>query len=128
MRNMRLRKIIFKRQSWSKWKKIKKKADVWRKPKGHNSKLRKKCQGYGKMPDPGYRVPKEIRYLHPKGKKEILVYNVEDLEKYNPEEYVVRIGGTVGRRKKILIYQRAKEKGFWVLNPPKAIEEKTGEE
>ncbi len=116
---MRLRKIIFKRQSWAKWIRIKRKADVWRKPKGYNSKLRKRMQGYGRMPDPGYRVPKEVRYLHPIGKKEVLIHNPKELEKYDPKEYVVRIGGAVGLRKKIDIYKKAKEMGFWVLNPPK---------
>ncbi len=119
MIGMRIRKIIFKRQSWAKWKKIKRKADVWRKPKGHNSKLGKKVQGYGRMPDPGYRVPKDIRYLHPKGKKEVLVYNLKDLEGLNPNEVVLRIGGTVGKRKRLEIFKVAKERGFWVLNPPK---------
>ncbi len=114
---MKEKRFKFRRQKWVKLARIRRKADSWRKPYGHNSKLRQKRKGYGRMPCSGYGNKKELKYLHPCGLKEILVHTPSELEKYDPKECCVRIAGSVGRRKRILIIEKAKELGFKVLNP-----------
>ncbi len=64
----------------------------------------------------GYRSPKAVRGLHPSGLEDVLVYNVKDLEKLNPETQGARIASTVGKRKKIEIIKRARELGIRILN------------
>ena len=44
------------------------------------------------------------------------VYNVEGLEGIDPKSQAVRIGGTVGTKKRIVIQDRADELGIRVLN------------
>ena len=88
----------------------------WRKPHGINSKVREKLKGKLPMPTVGYRSPKEMRYLHPSGFKEVLVNNVKDLEKASEKE-AVRISSTVGKRKRSEILKKAGEMKLKVLNP-----------
>ena len=44
------------------------------------------------------------------------MYNVEGLEGIDPKSQAVRIGGTVGTKKRIVIQDRADELGIRVLN------------
>lgn len=89
----------------------------WRRARGSQSKLRKKIKFKGKMPSKGFRAPKELRYLHPSGYKEVLVYNPDDLEKIDPEKEAVRISARVSKRKKAEIVKKAEELKIKVLNP-----------
>jgi len=89
----------------------------WRRPKGLHNKMRKRFAHKPPMVDIGYRVPRIVRGLHPSGFKEILVHNVNDLEKIDPKTEAARIAHTVGRRKRIQIERRALELGIRVLNP-----------
>ena len=66
--------------------------------------------------DIGFRGPAEVRGLHPSGFEEVMVYNVEGLEGIDPKAQAVRIGGTVGTKKRIDIQERADELGIRVLN------------
>lgn len=96
----------------------KKKLDpAWRKPKGHHNKMRRQLKAKGALPRPGYGSPRAVRCLHPSGYREALVHNERLLEGLNPERDAVRIGRTVGRRKREGIQQKALEQGFKVLNP-----------
>ena len=72
------KKPKFKKQGSNYLKRVK---NRWRKPRGVDSKLRQKEKSKGCIPKVGYRSPKSTRYLHPSGFKEVLVYNVNDLEK-----------------------------------------------
>lgn len=90
--------------------------ESWRRPRGIDSKMRLKKKGKPPLVSIGYRNPKLVRGLHPTGFKEVLVHNVKDLEKVNPDREAVRIAGTVGRRKRIEIIQKADELGIVVLN------------
>lgn len=104
----------FKRQEWFRYKKL---GTAWRKPRGLHSKMRKH-KGY--RPDVvsiGYGSPSKSRFLHPSGFKEVMVYNVKDLEKIDPESQAARVGHSVGTRKRIVIEEKAEEKGIRVLNP-----------
>lgn len=69
------------------------------------------------MPTVGYRSPKEMRYLHPSGFRELLVNNVNDLGKVNAEKEAVKIASAVGERKRSEILKKAEEMKIKVLNP-----------
>jgi large subunit ribosomal protein L32e len=94
----------------------------WRRPKGLDNKMRRKIKGWPSTVNTGYRGPKKARGLHPSGYEEVIVRNVDDLEKINPVLQAARIAHTVGIKKRAQILLRAKEKGIHVLNPPKTPE------
>lgn len=119
-RLLRLRKKIKEKkptfvayESW-RYKRVKKR---WRSPKGIDSAVRHKRKGLPKAPSIGYGTPKKIRGLHPSGFEEVLVYNVQDLEKVDPEKQAIRIANTVGGRKAVDIMDAAEAKAIWLLNP-----------
>lgn len=126
---LKLRRILkrkkprFIRQGGKSLKRLRKK---WRAPKGSQSKLRKHKKSRGFIPHPGYGSPKSVRGLHPSGFREILVYNINDLNKINPKIDACRIGKTVGKKKKLEIMKKAEEMKIKVLNPLK-IEKKAEE-
>ena len=91
--------------------------DTWRRPRGQDSKQRKKLKGYGKMPTVGYRQDKRIRGLHPSGYEEVLIRCVDDVHNVDPETQAIRIASTIGKRKRLEIMKIAEEKGIKVLNP-----------
>lgn len=96
---------------------LKRVKSPWRKPQGINSKVRAKLKGKLPMPTAGYGAPKKLRYLHPSGFKDILIYNVKDLEKVTAGKEAVRIAATVGKRKRNEILKKAEEMKLKVLNP-----------
>jgi len=108
------KKPEFLKQGAKYLKRIKKR---WRKPRGRDSKLRRKEKSKGKWPNVGYRAPKSLRGLHPSGLEEVLIRNVKDLEKIEKGKQAGRIAHTVGKRKRMLILERAKELSIRILNP-----------
>ena len=107
------RRPAFKRQEWFRYSKL---GENWRKPKGIHSKMKRGLKRRPPMVEVGYRGPAEVRGLHPSGFEEVLVYNVEGLENIDPKKQAVRIGGTVGTKKRMAIEDRADELGIRVLN------------
>jgi len=95
--------------------KHKKLKDSWRRPRGHQNKLRKGKKSKGKKPNVGYGT--QDKGKHPSGYYEKIVHNTKELEDVNEEEEAVRIGGTVGKRKKKEITENAEKMGLKVLNP-----------
>ena len=89
----------------------------WRKPKGLDNKVRKSIKGWPRRVKVGYGGPRQVRGYHSSGHAEVLVQNVHDLMKAVPEKDVVRIGRTVGARKRVEIIKRASELGLRVVNP-----------
>lgn len=107
------RRPAFKRQEWFRYSKL---GENWRKPKGIHSKMKRGLKRRPPMVEVGYRGPAEVRGLHPSGFEEVLVYNIEGLEGIDPKKQAVRIGGTVGTKKRMAIEDRADELGIRVLN------------
>ena len=105
-----------RQESW-RYKRIK---ENWRRPRGLDSKMRRKIKGWPKCPEVGYRGPKAVRGLHPSGYEEILVYNPNDLDKVDPEKQAIRIAHTVGIKKRMEIIAKATSKKIRILNPKEA--------
>ena len=90
---------------------------TWRKPKGVDNHQRKqKSRGRPGLVKVGYGGPKDARGLHPSGYTDNLVYNLNDLEKLDPKTDGVRIGHSVGTKKRTEIMVKAIEKKFKVFN------------
>jgi large subunit ribosomal protein L32e len=110
------RRIKFERYGWQKKKKL---SRSWRRPRGHDNKMREHIAAKGARVQVGYRRKKEERGLHPSGVREVLVFNTNDLAQAEAaeEETAVRIASRVGRRKKEAIEEKAAKLGIKVLNP-----------
>ncbi len=89
----------------------------WRRPRGIDSKMRKKVKGWPRLVDVGFRGPRKVRYLHPLGKEEVLISSVEELERLDPQYQVARIRRTLGRKKREEIIELATLIGIHVVNP-----------
>ncbi len=100
--------------------------DRWRNVRGIDSYTRQKKKGRIAMVSSGYRTPKAIRHLHPSMFKEVLVHKPEDLTGLDADIHAVRIGASVGERKRQLIIAEADNKSLRVLNP--GTTEEFGEE
>ncbi|NIQ05681.1 MAG: 50S ribosomal protein L32e [Candidatus Korarchaeota archaeon] len=100
-------------QAW-RFKRVKK---SWRRPKGLHNKVKREVKGRRPKVKVGYRSPKAVRFLHPSGKREKRVRKLEDMFNVNPQKEVVRIEGTVGRRKRRTLVEFAQTYGIRVLNP-----------
>lgn len=88
----------------------------WRKPKGIDSKMRRRKKGWPKIVRIGYRGPKVARYLHPSGYYDKLVHNVNELKNLDSEKDAARIAAAVGGRKRKEIIEQAKSLKIKVLN------------
>ncbi|MEM2188564.1 MAG: 50S ribosomal protein L32e [Nitrososphaerota archaeon] len=119
VRRLKLRRPEFIRLE--SWRYVRLKPN-WRRPRGKDSKMRLQLRGWPPLVKIGYRTPRQYRDLHPSGYKEVLVYRPEDLQGLDPEIHVVRIAGSVGTRKRLLIAEEAKRLGLKVLNPPRTVE------
>ena len=86
----------------------------WRKPRGIDSKKRVGKQYMGAVPGIGWKAKKSTRFLHPLGLKEILVYNPQQLD--GVSNVLVRMASCVGKRKRMIIIEKANSLGLKVLN------------
>ena len=108
------KKPKFKRHMHEAYKRI---GTSWRKPRGIQSKVKIKQKSRPRMPNAGYGAPKELRYLHPSGFKEVLVHNVNELLNLDKAKEAARIAHTVGERKRNEVLKKAEEMKIKVLNP-----------
>ena len=104
----------FKRDGAGKKKQL---SESWRKPRGLHSKKRRQKKAKGPLPKPGYGSPVAVRGMHPSGYREVRVFTAVELEGLNPSEDAVRIGATVGNKKRLVIQEQAVAAGIRVLNP-----------
>ena len=88
----------------------------WRRPTGYTSKLRINLKYRPSKVRVGFRAPKIVRGLHASGFKEIIIHTIKELETIDPKKQAVRIGGTVGTKKRLEIAKRAGELDIRVLN------------
>jgi large subunit ribosomal protein L32e len=103
----------------------------WRNPRGLDNKVRMSIKGWPPPVSSGYGGPRVSRGLHPSGYEDILIYNVEQLSKVNPDTQAVRIAHTVGKRKRAGILTEARKKKIVILNlsqAKEAAEKKSAEE
>ena len=115
-RKIKREKPDYLRPYWYKKIALRNDPDHWRRPKGIHNKIRKKLKGKPKPVETGYGSPNEVKGLLPNGKKPVLVYNVEDLQKVNKETDAIIIASTVGRKKRNEILKKAFEIGLEVWN------------
>ncbi|MCQ5375739.1 MAG: 50S ribosomal protein L32e [Methanomassiliicoccales archaeon] len=107
------RRPAFFRQEWFRYKRL---GEKWRKPRGLHSKMRRHYKYRPPVVSIGYRGPKKVRGLHPSGFEEVMVYNPSQLEGIDPKRQAVRIGSTVGYKKRIEIESKADQLGIRILN------------
>ena len=89
----------------------------WRKPKGIDNHQRKqKSRGRPGLVKVGYRGPKLARGLHPSGYTDNLVFRPEDLDSLDPSKDGIRLGHSVGARKRLQIVEQAMSKKFKIFN------------
>ena len=104
----------FRRQKWSRFKRV---GEKWRRPRGRGSKMRLGKKGKPPTVKIGYKLPEPVRGLHPSGLAEILVRNPAEAEKLDPSKQAIRIAANVGKRKREQILACAKELKIKVINP-----------
>ena len=104
----------FRRQEWFRYRRLSKTG--YRKPKGDDSSMRKNRKYRSPMARVGYGKVAAARGLHPSGFEEVLVHKADNLDGLDPERQAVRIGSSVGNRKRSRIHDRADELGLRVLN------------
>ncbi|MFA5294903.1 MAG: 50S ribosomal protein L32e [Methanoregulaceae archaeon] len=104
----------FKRDGAGKKKQL---SESWRRPRGLHSKQRRQKKAKGPLPTPGYGSPVAVRHMHPSGYHEVRVFTPADLDGLNPEEVAIRIGATVGNKKRLVIQAQAVTAGLKILNP-----------
>jgi len=104
----------FRRQEWFRYKRLS--HSGWRKPKGYQSKQRLNMKYRSPMARIGYGKIAAVRGLHSSGFEEVLIHKLGDLESLNPEIQAIKIGASVGNRKRLAIHDRADDLGIRVLN------------
>jgi large subunit ribosomal protein L32e len=114
------RKFKFIRQESWRYKRVK---NIWRKPKGNASRMRKRMSRYPKLVSVGFGTKKDKKGLHPSKYAEIMIYNQDQLDGLNHEKEAIKIAAQVGERKRISIIEKAEKLGLKVLNPPHLEEE-----
>ncbi len=103
----------FKRQEWFRYQRL---GEKWRKPRGIHSKMRRHLSYRPPVVSIGFRGPKMVRDYHPSGFQEVMVYNPGQVEGVDAKVQAIRIGGTVGGKKRMAIIEKADELSIRVLN------------
>ncbi|KAJ0960251.1 hypothetical protein J5N97_001926 [Dioscorea zingiberensis] len=105
----------FKRPQWDR--KICVKTN-WRRPKGIDSRVRRKFKGVTLMPNIGYGSDKKTRHYLPNGFKKFVVHNVSELEvlMMHNRTYCAEIAHNISTRKRKEIVERAAQLDVVVTN------------
>ena len=110
--NRRKNKPKFLRQNYKNLKRV---GAKWRRPKGHQSKLRKRKKSHGKVPKIGYKSPEAASGLID-GLKPRRVFSPSDIDRCNPEKEIIIIASTVGLKKRKAIIEKAEKLGIKIRN------------
>ena len=103
----------FRRHEWFRYKKL---GEKWRRPRAITNKQRINRKYRPAKVRVGYGKPALTRGLHPSGFREVLIFNLKDLERIDPSIEAARIGATVGTRTRRTILEAADAKGIRILN------------
>lgn len=98
---------------------IRKKARLkikWRKPRGLDSKIRRKLRGRAKPVSQGYRSPRKVRGLHQSGLQQFVIRAINEMDKLSPKEHCLVISSSLGKKKRVEALKKAREKNFQVVN------------
>merc|ERR1711939_1132747 len=98
--------------------------EAWRRPKGIDSRVRRKFKGKTLMPNIGYGSNKKTRHVLPSGFKKFLVKNVADLElllMYN-RTYAAEVAHSVSKKTREAILECAKVLDVKVTNAAARLE------
>merc|ERR1712070_1229878 len=93
-------------------------GESWRRPKGIDSRVRRKFKGKVLMPNIGYGSNKKTRHMLPSGFKKVVINNEKDLEllmMYN-RTYAAEVAHSVSRKTREAILERAKVLDINVTN------------
>jgi large subunit ribosomal protein L32e len=112
-RHLKKKKPKFIRQDAHKKAKL---YNVWRRPKGIDSKMRLGLRGYRRPVEIGWGSPKEVKHLHKSGLEQVMVHNPEELGKVDAKKQGVVIAGAVGTRNRVAIVREAMQKNITILN------------
>lgn len=96
-------------------------TSAWRKPRGSQGKHRIMRKGKPPRVKSGYGSPSLVKGLHPSGYEEVIVFNVNELSLVNPETQVVRIGRSVGKKKRLEIEEKAESLNIHIVNTVKEV-------
>eukprot|EP00164_Ancoracysta_twista_P000641 GFYU01000852.1.p1 GENE.GFYU01000852.1~~GFYU01000852.1.p1 ORF type:complete len:136 (+),score=44.34 GFYU01000852.1:37-444(+) len=90
----------------------------WRKPKGIDSRVRRRFKGQIPMPNVGYGSNSKTRHLRPDGFLKFTVSNVAELELLlmHNKKYAAEIAHNVSTRKRKEIVERAAQLAVKVVN------------
>lgn len=81
----------------------------YRKPRGYQSKMRRRKAGYLPMPSQGYRAPKVVRGTDAHGRVQKVVHTLADVAAITASESAI-IGSTVGAKKRIALLEAIQQK------------------
>jgi len=109
---MKIKPNFIRNESW----RYKRLETTWKKPKGIDNHQRKQKKSVPPIVKVGYRSPKSIRGLHPSGYTDNLIYNIHGLDNLNPKLDGVRIGHSVGTKKRNELVMKAIKMKFKVFN------------
>ncbi|XP_030480532.2 large ribosomal subunit protein eL32z [Cannabis sativa] len=92
--------------------------ESWRRPKGIDSRVRRKFKGVTLMPNIGYVSDKKTRHYLPNGFKKFVVNNVNELEllMMHNRTYCAEIAHNISTRKRKEIVERASQLDVVVTN------------
>ncbi|CAH2046206.1 unnamed protein product, partial [Thlaspi arvense] len=92
--------------------------ESWRRPKGIDSRVRRKFKGVTLMPNVGYGSDKKTRHYLPNGFKKFVVHNVKELEllMMHNRTYCAEIAHNVSTRLRKSIVERASQLDIAVTN------------
>jgi len=112
-KNIKKKRPSFRRvESW-RYVRVK---DPWRKARGIDSRTRIKSKSGVKSPGKGYRGPKKVRGIHPSGYEEVRVETIKDLENLNNRKHALKISSKLGAKKRMVLIDYSKRRGFKILN------------
>mmetsp|Transcript_5125 Transcript_5125/g.7499 ORF Transcript_5125/g.7499 Transcript_5125/m.7499 type:complete len:137 (+) Transcript_5125:107-517(+) len=94
------------------------KNSSWRKPKGIDSRVRRRYKGAVPMPSVGYGSDKATRNVHPNGFKSVVVSNASDVEMLmmHNRTYAATVAHSVSSRVRREIIARAEQLAIRVTN------------